>query len=240
MNQHPEQNLILASLSGADMALLDPHFRDVALPHGQVLCEPGERIDNVYFPVSGMISIVTLMESGGGVETGVIGREGVACSSVTGSETAFDQTMVQAAGEARRLPSKIFLKAYNQSETLRAIVNRHNAFMWATAQQCVACNSLHRLEARLARWLLQTRDRLHTDDLPLTQEFLSLMLAVQRSSVATAAAPLKEEKLIRVRRGHVHILDADGLTEKACECYSILKDRRIETPPDHLRVLQQR
>lgn len=226
----PQTNDLLAALTPADLASFEPHFRDVALPHGQVLCGPGDRIDYVHFPTSGMVSVVTLLENGQGVETGVIGHEGVSGSCVVGTKVARDQLVVQAEGEARRLPAGIFLQAYDRSPQFRDQINFYNMFMWATAQQCVACNSLHRLEARLARWLLQTRDRLDSDVLPLTQDFLSLMLGVQRSSVATAAGPLKEQKLISIRRGHVHILDADGLTEKACECYSVLKGFRGSLP----------
>lgn len=220
-----EKNYLLAGLSPADRAAIGSHLRDVALPLGQVLCDAGERIDYVYFPVSGMISIVTLMQNGQGVETGIVGTEGASGTCVTGTKIAHDQTLVQAQGEARRLPAGIFMQAYDRSPQFRAQVNVYNMIMWATAQQCVACNSLHRLEARLARWLLQTRDRLRSDELPLTQEFLSLMLAVQRSSVATAAGPLKRDKLIRIGRGSVRILNPEGLTEKACECYSLLKRR---------------
>ena len=226
MDPHPEErNLLLAALGAADLAIIEPHLRDVALKLGQTLQGPGDRIDYVYFPTAGMISNVTLLTDGQGAETGVIGREGVSGSSVVGDEYACELQMVQAGGTAKRLPATNFMHAYNHSIAVRNLVNFHNVSMWRMAQQCLTCNSLHPLESRLARWLLQTRDRIGQDDLPLTQEFLSLMLAVQRSSVATAARPLKQAGLISIRRGHVHILDGEGLTQKACECYGLMKAR---------------
>lgn len=225
MNHRSQQNRLLASLNSADANLLEPHFKDVALPHGEVLCAPGDVIEFVYFPISGMISAVTRMEDGSGVETGVVGREGAIGTFVVASKHSVEENLVQAQGEARRIPSKAFLRVYNGSDTFRDLINRNLWRLSSSAQQCVACNSLHGLEARLARWLLQTRDRIQSDVLPLTQEFLALMLAAQRSSVATAAGPLKKDKLISIRRGNVRILDAEGLTKRACECYSVLKHR---------------
>jgi CRP-like cAMP-binding protein len=219
-------NAILNSLSSADLDLLTARSDQVALKLGVVLYEPGDALEHVYFPTSGMISVVTTMETGDAVETGIIGREGVSCSAVIGRTNAMDRGMVQATGSAIRVPVEVFLAAYDESKPFRDQVNRHNTLMWGMAQQTAACNAVHKLEARLARWLLQTRDLIGSDELPLTQEFLSMMLGVQRTTITLAEGILQDEHLITVRRGRVRLLDADGLSRRSCECYHRLRERQ--------------
>jgi CRP-like cAMP-binding protein len=218
-----EDNLILASLDAGDMRMLEPDLRDMVLKLDTVLAEPGAPIEYVYFPTHGMVSIVSIMRGGQAVETGLVGREGIAGSSVIGRKTSEHQLLVQAPGGARRLPSQKFVAAYEHSRTLRGAVNRQIATLWGMAQQSAACNALHTLEARLARWLLQSRDRLGSDELPLKQEFLAIMLGVQRTSITLAERNLQEQEIIRIGRARVTILDAAALGKRACECYATLK-----------------
>ncbi|HEY0440147.1 MAG TPA: Crp/Fnr family transcriptional regulator [Xanthobacteraceae bacterium] len=228
MDQHSpgNTNALLASLLPADFDAIAPDLQQVALPRGQILCDAGEAFDYVYFPTSGMISVLAIMQSGQAIETGVIGREGVSCSAVVGRRHALDQSMVQIEGSAARLATGAFLAAYDQSSSFRQRINWHNTAMWAMAQQSVACNALHPLERRLARWLMQSRDITGSDELSLTQEFLSMMLGVQRTTVTLAEGTLQDENLITVRRGRIRVLNPEGLGHRACECYHTLRERQ--------------
>jgi CRP-like cAMP-binding protein len=215
----------LDSLIPTDRNSIEPHLRDVQLRLGSVLCAAGEPIDFVYFPTCGMVSIVTTLAEGQEIETGIVGRRGVV-GSATGTAKSFHQCMVQIAGEGRRLPRDNFLSAYDYSKSFRNAVNVHNMGMWAVAQQCAACNAGHQLEPRMARWLLETRDLIHSDEVPLPQEFVAMMLGVQRTSVTLAERNLQAAGLIQIRRGRVVILDGAGLRAKACDCYDANKGHR--------------
>lgn len=231
----PHTNALLASLPAADLDLIASDLQQVPLTHGQILCEAGALFDHVYFPTSGMISVLAIMQNGQAIETGVIGREGVACSAVVGRRRALDQSMVQIDGQAARLPTAAFLAAYDRNTAFRDLINRHNATLWGMAQQSAACNALHPLESRLARWLMQSRDLTGSDELALTQEFLSMMLGVQRTTVTLAEGTLQDENLIAVRRGRIRILDAEGLTRRTCECYHTLRERHAEIAEEAVR-----
>jgi CRP-like cAMP-binding protein len=219
-------NALLASLLPADFHAIVPDLQPVRLPRGQILCDAGDAFDYVYFPTSGMISVVAVMQSGQAIETGVIGREGVSGSAVVGRRHALDQSIVQIEGSAMRLATGAFLAAYDRSSAFRQRINWHNTAMWAMAQQSVACNALHPLARRLARWLMQSRDITGSDEITLTQEFLSMMLGVQRTTVTLAEGTLQAENLITVRRGRIRVLNPEGLGHRACECYHTLRARK--------------
>jgi len=220
-----QQSIFWNLVEAADKAGLSLHLRDVALPQATVLCDIGDPIEFVYFPTDGMVSIVTRTGEGKAIETGTVGREGVVSSAVIGTQHSVEHVVVQIAGAAWRVPSGAFLAVYNESNSFRTLVNRYNTFMWGIAQLCAACNAVHPLQARLARWLLQCRARTGTDDLWITQDFLGEMLGVRRTSVTLEAGRLEAAGLIKIGRGHVRILDSLKLKEQACECQHIHEDR---------------
>src|SRR5262245_5544543 len=222
--EHGRFNRFLASLPPHDFSLLAPHLRTVALERGVMLHEVGEQIEHVYFPHTGMVSLVAVMQSGGTVETATIGRGGViGASAGLGARWAFGRAVVQLPGTAAWLSGAQFHAAANLSQALRDLIVRCNDLLLAQIQQSVACNALHALEARLCRWLLQTHDCIDGDAIPLTQESLGQMLGVRRTTVTLAARLLQNAGLIRYRRGLIHIIDRAALEDIACECYAVVK-----------------
>ena len=236
---NPQSNRFLAALPAHDFALLAPHLRPVALVHGAALHEPGDDIEHVYFPQSGMISLVVVMRDGATVETTTVGRGGaVGTSAGLGSRCAFGRAVVQLPGTAASIPASSFHAIANQSPSVRALVVRYNDLLIRQIQQSVACNALHSLEARLSRWLLQTHDSVDGDVVPLTQEFLGQMLGVRRTTVTIAARLLQATGMISYRRGHIHILNRPGIEGLACECYTAVRhnaDKVFLLPSPHLR-----
>jgi CRP-like cAMP-binding protein len=192
---------------------------------GQILHPPGEPIEHVYFPDSGMVSMLTVMQSGEQIETAVIGSEGVA-----GGWVAIDgangntQTTVQIVGAAWRIPAVNFVETYNASDRFRAAMNAYQGVILFQAQQSAACHAIHSVEARLCRWLLQAEDVMGSDNIELTQEFLSHMLGVRRTSVSLCAHSLQKSGLIRYSRGKIKIVSRKGLEECACECYAAIRE----------------
>jgi CRP-like cAMP-binding protein len=223
------QNRLLAFLAAGDFALLAPHLKDISPKQGTVLQEAGDPIELVYFPHSGMISLLAVMEAGNAVETATIGREGaVGATSGLGGRTAAARAVVQIVGVSARITAARFQEAVSQSPALRDLVIRYNDVQQALVQQSAGCNALHHVDRRLCRWLLQTRDRSDSDILPLTQEFLSEMLGVQRTTVTMLARQLQDLGLIHYRRGRIEIRDRHGLEHKACECYAMVRRRNDE------------
>jgi CRP-like cAMP-binding protein len=206
------------------MAALVPHLRVVQLPHETVLFEAGDTIKAVYFPHSGIVSIVVDLSSGEMIETAMIGRDSLAGgSAAVDDDIALNRAVVQVAGVASVLDVGTFRDLVQQSHTFRASLARHRQFVLAQAQQSAACCAAHTLEARLSRWLLRCHDLVGGDDIALTQEFLAEMLGVRRTSVTLVAGTLQQAGLIHYRRGHIRVIDLDGLRESACECYETVK-----------------
>jgi CRP-like cAMP-binding protein len=222
--EHGRFNRFLATLQPHDFSLLAPHLRTIALERGVMLHDVGEDIEHVYFPHTGMVSLVAVMQSGATVETATIGRFGViGASAGLGAHSTFARAIVQLPGTAAWISSSQFHAAASQSRAIRDLIVRYNDLLLAQIQQSVACNALHPLEARLCRWLLQTHDCIDGDAIPLTQEFLGQMLGVRRTTVTIAARLLQSAGLIRYRRGLIHILDRRALEEIACECYAAVR-----------------
>jgi CRP-like cAMP-binding protein len=212
-----------------DYSLLAPHLRIVELARGAVLHDAGEPFEHVYFPHSGMVSVVTIMRNGATVETATLGRTGVIGGTAAfGAHRAVGRSIVQLPGTASRLPAARFHAAAQESQAIRELAVRYNDLLIAQIQQSVACNALHTLEARLCRWLLQTHDCVDGDTIPLTQEFLGQMLGVRRTSVTLAARLLQSAGLIRYRRGHIQVVDRAGLEDAACECHGVIKEHTDE------------
>jgi CRP-like cAMP-binding protein len=218
------RNRLLAALQPSDFALLSPHLRDLHFKQEVLLQEAGDLIDHIYFPQTGMISVLAAMQEGTAVETATIGREGaVGIMAGLGGRHAAGRAVVQVEGQSSQISVAPFRAAVEQSHGIRTLIVRYNDAQMALIQQSAGCNALHHVEKRLCRWLLQTRDRSDTDVLSLTQEFLSQMLGVQRSSVSLIASQLQTAGLIRYRRGRVEIIDREGLEKKACECYEVTR-----------------
>jgi CRP-like cAMP-binding protein len=217
-------NQFLQALSAADFELLQPHLRPMKLDHAAILFELGGQIEQLYFPVIGAISLVVPLQDGQMIEAGLIGQDGlVGAPAALDSATALYQAIVQIEGEAFSLSAGVARSAVNESVSLRSAMYSYDQMILAQAQQSAACNVSHSIEERLCRWLLRTRDILKSDHLPLTQEFLSQMLGVRRTSVTLVANHLKAIKLIKYRRGLIELVDPEGLLEAACECYGALK-----------------
>lgn len=219
------RNHLLASLPENEYALLQPHLKDVPLKQGTVLAEQGEAIDQVYFPHSGMVSIVVVLAEGEkSVETATVGREGaVGAVAGLGERKASARAIVQVEGHGARIGARQLHAAVKQSPFLRDYIVRYQEMLLHQAQQSTACNALHEARPRLCRWLLQTRDRLDSDTVALTQEFLAQMLGVRRTTVTELARGLQSKGLVRYKRGKIEILDRPGLEECACECYDALR-----------------
>jgi CRP-like cAMP-binding protein len=220
------QNRLLNGLAAGDLGRLQANLRKVRLPRGQVLHPPGEPIEQVYFPDSGMISMLTVMQSGEQIETAIIGSEGVAGGWVAiDGANANTQTTVQIDGSAWQIPAADFVEAYQASGRFRSAMNGYQGIILFQAQQSAACHAIHSVEARLCRWLLQAQDVMGSDAIELTQEFLSHMLGVRRTSVTLSAHKLQASGLIQYSRGKIKIVDRDALKECACECYTVIRQR---------------
>jgi CRP-like cAMP-binding protein len=216
------------------MAVLLPHLKVADLPQETVLFETGDTITAVYFPHTSLISLVVDLATGEMIEAGMVGRDSLAGGfAVFDGQKALNRGVVQVAGSASVLPIEHFRALAQQSESFRATLARHEHYLMAQAQQAAACNASHTVEARLARWLLRCRDLLGSEEIPLTQEYLAQMLGVRRTSVSLVASTLQKAGFIRYRRGHIRLLDVEGLTDSTCECYATLKahsDRLFDSP----------
>jgi CRP-like cAMP-binding protein len=225
------RNLLLASLPAKDLALLTPHLKDIVLEQGAVLQEQRERIEQVYFPRDGIVSLA-VMRQGEAIETATIGFEGaVGALAGFGSRRAHTRAIVQVKGWASRIAASRFRKIAEENEAVCRIVIRYGEMLLVQVQQTAACNALHPVEARLSRWLLQARDRLESNKINLTHEFLSQMLGVRRTTVTVVAHMLQQAGLIRYHRGRIEIVDWEGLKARSCECYEAIRRNVEEVTP---------
>ena len=219
-------NHFLDHLEDETLRLFRPYLVDVRLDRDQVVATPGSELDLVCFPVSAVLSVVTTMKGGEHIEACTIGYESAyGLLNALGSSVAIDRVVALVPGRAYKMPTFRLRAAAVLSSNITDLVIRHAQANAAQAQQSVACNALHTVEARLCRWLLMTQDRTLNDRLPLTQEFLSFMLGVQRTTVTGVARTLQQAGLIQYSRGQIKILDRDGLKAGACECYQAVCEK---------------
>jgi len=221
----PAANSMLAALPRKQYQRLLTGLESVALTFGEVLHEPGERIQHVYFPSDSLVSLLTLVEGHLALEVGMVGSEGmVGVPLYLGTDVSPVRALVQGAGAAMRMKSARFSEEIRKSPQLQRELSRYTRALMAQITQTAACNRFHVVEARLARWLLMTRDRVRTDEFRLTHAFLGHMLGVRRVGVTTAARALQKRKLIAYSRGKISILDHRRLERAACSCYKLVKD----------------
>ena len=226
------ENRLLKALTTDEFSRLDPHLKEFSMVLGAVLHQAGAPIEHVYFPLSGMVSLLAVMKTGEAIETGIVGREGVVGASIgSDGSHATSRSTVQVAGSSFQMKGPKFLEMYQSSLPFRTLMNTFQNTILVQAQQSAACHALHSIEARLCRWLLQSQDMIETDTVPLTQEFLSHMLGVRRSSVSECALALQGTGLIHYSRGKIKILDRNGLKECACECYEAVREHMDKELP---------
>ena len=230
----PGQNRILSGLTRDLQIRLVPRMEKLGLAVRQVLYEPHARIGHVYFPLSGVLSLVVVMTSGESVEVTTVGNEGILGTPVfLGAGSSPMKAFCQVAGQALRMRADDFLRSLDEHPELAALVRRYTQAMVSQIAQTSACNRVHSVQQRMCRWLLTTHDRVGSDEFHLTQEFLAQMLGVRRPSVTVAAGQLQRAGLIRYQRGRIRIADRAGLEAGACECYETVRqeiDRLIGAP----------
>src|SRR2546423_9970540 len=229
-NQPRPANKILAALPHEEFEQLQPKLREATFKLGEIVYRAEEPIDYVYFINRGIVSWLATLEDGNTVEAGVIGNEGLAGVSVLlGARSTPNQALTQAEVHGLRISSRDLTDEFRKNGQLNRMILRFVHSLFTQVAQTAACNRLHTLDQRLARWLLMTHDRTIGDSCPLTQEFLSRMLGVRRAGVSVAANSLRQNGLIDYHRSDIRILDRKGLEDVSCECYKIVKQEYDST-----------
>lgn len=217
---HIIRNRILSALPPADLGRLRPHLQQLPLRQKQILHEAGKAIEHVLFIEEGVVSVLTTMAEGDAVEVRMAGREGLTgFPYILGAHSLRHEIIVQAPGSALRMSAAVFKTEFDRSEALRRAVLRYIDLALSMTAQTAACNSMHSVEQRCGRWLLNASDRMGSNTMPMTHEFLAALLGVRRSGVTVVAGKLQGSGLIRYHRGGLTILDREGLERDACECY---------------------
>lgn len=226
LNGHtPFGNRLLDAVPPDVAQRLRPHLESVALEANQTIHEPGTTAEHSFFPTRGLISMVATMRDGASVEIGMIGKEGMfSVAAILGDDDPSQRAMVQLAGGALRLPSRMLRQEAQASRPFQALLLRYVQATLASASQTAACNRLHLLEQRCARWLLSARDRAEDDTFRMTHEFLSMMLGVRRPGVTVAVQSLQASGMMTYNHGTMTILDRTSLEAAACECYRSIQD----------------
>jgi CRP-like cAMP-binding protein len=220
----PHANRLLGLLVPRDYGRLRPHLRPISLAYRLSLYRAHKPIEFIYFIETGVGSLVNTMASGQAAEVGTIGNEGVVGLPVMlGDDRAPTSVYIQVPGAGLRMKATLFKKELERSASMRAVMLRYAHAFFNQVAQSAACNQFHSLEQRCCRWMLMTRDRMQSDEFLLTQEFLAMMLGVQRTGVSAAAGALQRAGLIRYKRGNVTVVDRRGLMKRSCECYGISK-----------------
>lgn len=222
--QRPIRNRLLAALPASEYQSLIPHIEYISLSNQQVLYEPKQPIEYVYFPDRTVVSLLSMMSDGSTVEVSVVGNEGVVgLPIILGHQTTTTQAIVQVADGAMRMEASQLLAEFNRGGTLQTLLMRYTHALLTQLSQTVACNRLHTIEERLARWLLTISDCIQLDEFPLTQEFIAQVLGVRGFEVRVAVETLQQTERLRYSHGRVTILIRSDLEAIACECYEVIK-----------------
>ena len=217
-------NRILNALPPQEYERLSAYLEPVSLPLGEVLCHPDETITHVYFPNHGTVSLISNFEDGSSVEVGMVGNEGMFGVCVfLGSISTPLEAIVQLPGDGLRMRTSVLKREFKKCGQLQDVLLRYTQAFITQIAQTAACNRIHPMEGRLAKWLLMCEDRANSKKLELTHEFIAQMLGARRAGVTETAGGLKSKGLIDYRRGHVSIIDRQGLESVTCECYLIVK-----------------
>ncbi len=220
----PTQNHLLAALPAADFEPLAAHLQLVPMLLGDMLYEPGEQLHHAYFPTTSIVSLHYVMETGASAEAAGVGNEGVlGISLFMGGNTTPSSAVVQTAGHAYRLERRVLMQEFNRGGALQRLLLRYTQALITQMSQTAACNRHHSVEQQLSRWLLLTLDRMPANELVMTQELLASILGVRREGITEAAGKLQNAGLIRYRRGHIAVLQREGLESHACECYAVVR-----------------
>lgn len=225
MSSENQDNRLLATLPPADLGLLRPHLQRVWLFQSQPLIRPAETLTRIYFPITALASLVTVMSDGRIVEAGCVGREGmVGMPVLLGHGATPMQTVVQVAGAAYQANAEAIKKVFERGGAFHRLIHSYMHTLFVVASQSAACNRLHNLEQRMSRWLLMSSDGIASDEVALTHEYLAAMLGVRRAGVTEGALKLQRDGLIRYSRGKIEILERKALELRACECYLVVKE----------------
>jgi CRP-like cAMP-binding protein len=218
------ENHLLASLPDKDYRRLRPDLQQVTLPLGHVIYEPGARLDYLYFPTECVVSLLYTTEDGATAEIGLTGNDGaVGIALFLGGDTTTNRAVVQVAGSALRIKAEAMQLEFARGGRFQQLMLRYTQALITQISQTAICNRLHLIEKRLCRWLLLSHDRVRSDEVLMTQEFIANMLGGRRESVTVAAGRLQEAGLIHYARGHIKILDRKGLEAAVCECYQVVR-----------------
>src|SRR5258706_16204351 len=222
----PLDNKLLSAVPRSHFDLLAPHLTTVSLPQGEMLVGAGEEFDQVYFPQSGMLSLLAVLRDGKAIETATVGREGVVGGMAGfGLYKSLVRAIVQMPSAVSIIPATQFRKAAAGSDAIRNLCVQYNEILLSQARVTAACNAMHVIEARFCRWLLQSADRAGNSTVNLTQEFLAEMLGVRRTSVTEVASKIQSAGAIDYSRGVINILDRPALERMSCECYQTLLEQ---------------
>jgi CRP-like cAMP-binding protein len=227
MSSHlsPNQNHLLAALPATEFERVAAHLELVELPLGEVLYEPGAQMSHAYFPVTAVVSLHYVMESGASAESAGVGNEGVVGISLfMGGGTTPSSAVVPIAGHAYRLDSHLLKQEFNRGGLMQHLLLRYTQALVTQISQTAACNRHHSVEQQLCRWLLLTLDRAPSHEFIMTQQLIASMLGVRREGITAAAGNLQDAGVIRNRRGHIAVLDPSGLEARVCECYAIVRN----------------
>ena len=229
----PRQNHLLAALPPVDFERLIAHLELVPLRLGEVLYRPGGLMRHAYFPITSIVSLHYVMETGASAEAAGVGNEGVVGVSLyMGGDTTPSSAVVQTAGHAYRLDAGLLKREFSRGGPMQGLLLRYTQALITQITQNAACNRHHSVDQQLCRWLLLTHDRVGARELVMTQELIARMLGVRREGISEAAGRLQQAGLIRYRRGHISVLDRDGLASRACECYAVVKTEMVRLLSD--------
>jgi CRP-like cAMP-binding protein len=237
ISPNSRQNHLLAVLPMLESKRLIPYLELVLLPLGKALYESGDHMSHVYFPTSAIVSLLYELEDGASAEIAVVGNEGiVGIALFMGGDSMLNRAVVQSAGHAYRLRGQILKQEFDGNAALQHLLLRYTQALLTQMAQTAVCNRHHSVDQQLCRWLLLSLDRLHSNELNMTQELIANMLGVRREGVTEAAGQLQRAGLIQYSRGRIAVLDRPGLEKRVCECYEVVRKEFVRLLPDVVAV----